>query len=83
MSFTLISQAGCRYCRKAIFHLQHTERTVKVYDIDELPWLKTLIGQAGHKTVPQIFSPTGEYIGGFDELVERKVSSHIGAVSSK
>ena len=83
MSFTIISQSGCRYCRMALVHLQITDRGAKVYDIDERPWLKTLMGQAGLQSVPQIYSPQGEHIGGFDELVAWKGYSQAGARSSK
>jgi glutaredoxin len=31
-------------------------------------WVLTLIKQAGHTTVPQIFSSDGTYIGGCSEL---------------
>ena len=67
----------------ALVHLQITDRGAKVYDIDERPWLKTLMGQAGLQSVPQIYSPQGEHIGGFDELVAWKGYSQAGARSSK
>jgi len=33
-------------------------------------WLLTLIKDAGMTTVPQIFNPKGEHIGGYTELKE-------------
>jgi glutaredoxin len=33
-------------------------------------WLLTLIKDAGMTTLPQIFNPTGEHIGGYTELKE-------------
>ena len=38
------------------------------FDIVSQPWLREMFKMSKLKTVPQIFSPQGDLIGGYEEL---------------
>ena len=70
--YVVISRSQCNFCdtAKALIKAKGYPYTeYKVTDLDS-KWLLTLIKQAGHTTVPQIFAPDGSYIGGYTELKE-------------
>ena len=70
--YTIVTRDQCNFCdaAKALLrgaNLQYTE-----YNVQSLSskWVLTLIKQAGHTTVPQIFNSGGKYIGGYTELLQ-------------
>ena len=68
MSFVILSQPLCPYCTMAQNLLDKHNLDYQVRSVSDKPWLKTLMAKANLKTVPQIFRPDGELIGGFNEL---------------
>jgi glutaredoxin len=67
--YTVVSQLGCRPCEEAREFLHSKgERYVEVLHVNSNPWLLTLMKKAGLKTTPQVFSPEGVHIGGYDDL---------------
>ena len=68
--YTVITRDNCPYCVKAKEALSGASLAYQEYNVQHDKWMLTLIKQAGHKTVPQIYSPTGDYIGGYTELLE-------------
>jgi glutaredoxin len=66
--FTIITTPNCPWCDKAKDLLrEHTLFFVEV-PLKGQAWLKELMARANMKTVPQIFRPDGQWIGGFKEL---------------
>ena len=70
--YTIITRDQCNFCdaSKALLqgaNLQYTEYNVQS---PSSKWVLTLIKQAGHTTVPQIFNSKGLYIGGYTELAQ-------------
>jgi glutaredoxin len=68
--YIIITRDQCNFCdtAKALLkgsNLPHTQYNVQS---PSSKWILTLIKQAGHTTVPQIFAPDGTYIGGYTEL---------------
>jgi len=75
--YTVITRNQCTFCdsAKALLrggNLQYTEYNVQS---DSSKWVLTLIKQAGHTTVPQIFDSKGTYIGGYTELQQTLTSN--------
>lgn len=68
MTFTLISTDRCEYCTRAATLMTGAGLAFKRVYVEDAPWLKTLLNQAGLTTVPQIFRPDGQLIGGYAQL---------------
>ena len=70
--YIIITRDQCNFCDTAKALLSGSGLRYKSYNVQasEGKWLLTLIKQAGHTTVPQIFAPDGSYIGGYTELKE-------------
>lgn len=68
MSFVVISGSRCKWCMKAIDLLSQHKLDYKVVHINEEPWVKDLMAKANLNTVPQVFRPDGELIGGYKAL---------------
>lgn len=68
--YKVIGQDNCPYCVKAKNLLASKDLPVEYFDIGkpDNAWLKSLFIQAGFTTVPQIYGPEGEAIGGYDDL---------------
>ena len=79
--YTIITRDNCNFCDIAKSLLRASKQGYKEYNVqsDSSRWVLTLIKQAGHKTVPQIFSSDGTYIGGYTELKQLmgKIESEI------
>ena len=79
--YTIITRDNCNFCDIAKSLLRASKQGYKEYNVqsDSSRWVLTLIKQAGHKTVPQIFSSDGTYIGGYAELKQLmgKIESEI------
>ncbi|NIR86691.1 glutaredoxin [Candidatus Bathyarchaeota archaeon] len=70
--YVIITRNQCSFCDAAKALLEGANLPYTQYNVQEpsSKWLLTLIKQAGHTTVPQIFAPDGTYIGGYTELKE-------------
>lgn len=68
MSFVVISGSRCKWCMKAIDLLSRKGLDYKVIHASDEPWLKELMAKANLKTVPQVFRPDGQLIGGYEAL---------------
>ena len=70
-NYHLYGQEDCNFCKQAAQLLTDKNQDwVMEYVNDDAPHLRTLLGQAGLSTVPQIYAPDGSYIGGYAELVQ-------------
>ena len=72
MSYIVLGRTQCNFCDDAKAMLRSRGLAYVSYTLDSSSsrWLLTLIRQAGMTTVPQIFNPQGEHIGGYTELKE-------------
>ena len=70
--WVIISRNQCNFCDTAKTMLRHKGYPFTEYNVQSASskWILTLIKQAGHTTVPQIFDPSGKYVGGYTELKE-------------
>jgi peroxiredoxin (alkyl hydroperoxide reductase subunit C) len=68
--YTVISANGCTYCQKAKSTLSTAGIAFQEFNLHNDHWVTTMMKQAGHKTVPQIFDADGVHIGGYTELIE-------------
>ena len=70
--WTIIGASYCNWCHKAedLIYSNDPSNMVTVYEIDnkEFKWLKFFIKKANMSTVPQIFDPDGNHIGGYEDL---------------
>jgi glutaredoxin len=68
--YTIITRNQCNFCDAAKALLKGASLPYVTYNVQEASskWVLTLVKQAGHTTVPQIFAPDGSYIGGYTEL---------------
>ena len=68
-NYHIYGQEDCTFCQQAADLLSDNALDwVMEYLNDDAAHLRTLLGQAGLNTVPQIYGPNGGYIGGFEEL---------------
>lgn len=70
--YTIITRSQCNFCDYAKSMLRSRGLAYTSYTVDSpsSKWLLTLIKDAGMTTVPQIFNPKGEHVGGYTELKE-------------
>ena len=68
MKFTIITQKNCKYCMKAAQLLDDAGLDWEGIPLVDAPVHKTLMSMANLNTVPQIFRPDGELIGGYKAL---------------
>ena len=68
--WVIITKDNCSVCDNAKLLLQSNNRQYKVYNVQDTDnkWVLTLLKSSGITTVPQIFRPTGELVGGYTEL---------------
>lgn len=68
--YIIITRDQCNFCDTAKTLLKGSNLPYTQYNVQSpsSKWILTLIKQAGHTTVPQIFAPDGTYIGGYTEL---------------
>ena len=73
--YIVITRDQCNFCDSAKALLKGAGKGYTEYNVqsNSSKWILTLLKQAEHKTVPQIFSPNGNYIGGYQDL-----STHLG-----
>ena len=72
MSWVVLGRTQCNFCddAKALLRGRGLAYTSYTLNSPSSKWLLTLIKDAGMTTLPQIFNPTGEHIGGYTELKE-------------
>lgn len=70
--WVVISRDQCNFCDTAKALLGGKDLPYTEYNVQSpsSKWVLTLIKQAGHTTVPQIFKPDGSHLGGYTELKE-------------
>ncbi len=68
----VLGRTQCNFCDAAKELLKGRGYTYTSYSLDSPSsrWLLTLIKEAGMTTVPQIFNPQGDHVGGYTELKE-------------
>ena len=71
MKYVVVGNIGCMYCDMAKELIKETNSTCDYFGIDSEPWVRDLFKRCGIKTVPQIWTEEGEYIGGYAELQQR------------
>ena len=71
MMYVMVSRRNCSYCEKARKLINSKGGSVSHYSLEESKWLLDLFRKADILTVPQIWTYTGEHIGGYTELKER------------
>lgn len=69
--YTILGKPNCPWCEKAqeLLEVKGLSYSYKNVDPRMNPWLRTLLIMSGKSTVPQVFSPDGSYIGGYEDLV--------------
>lgn len=70
--YTIITRDQCNFCDTAKALLKGANLPYVEYNVQSSSskWLLTLIKQAGHTTVPQVFNTKGDHVGGYTELKE-------------
>jgi len=70
--WVIITRNQCNFCDTAKALLKGKGFSFVTYNVQEpsSKWLLTLIKQAGYTTVPQVFDPQGNHIGGYTKLKE-------------
>ena len=68
--YTIITRDQCNFCDSAKAMLKGSGFQYTEYNVQSQSsrWVLSLIKKAGLTTVPQIFDPSGNYIGGYTEL---------------
>ena len=68
----VLGRTQCNFCDAAKALLKGRGYTYTSYSLDSSSsrWLLTLVKEAGMTTVPQIFNPQGDNVGGYTELKE-------------
>ena len=67
--YVIIGTPTCSYCSQAKALLMDKYSDYQYFDLEKNPWIRELFKVAKIKTVPQVFTPEGSLIGGYDELV--------------
>ena len=69
--WVIITRDQCNFCDSAKALLKANNYSYVTYNVQDpsSKWVLSLIKAAGMTTVPQIFKPDGELIGGYTELV--------------
>lgn len=70
--WVIITRDQCNFCDTAKELMKGAGLPYVEYNVQSLnnKWVLTLVKKAGFTTVPQIFKPDGELVGGYTELKE-------------
>jgi len=71
--WVVITRNQCNFCDSSLALLRGVAGSqVTTYNIESRSskWLLTFMRNAGYTTVPQIFKPNGDHLGGYTELKE-------------
>ena len=68
--YTILTRSQCNFCDSAKALLNAQGEAYDVYNVQHADnrWMLKLMVMADLRTVPQVFAPSGEYIGGYTEL---------------
>jgi glutaredoxin 3 len=71
--YVIITRDQCNFCDSAKALLKGANELYVEYNVQSASsrWVLTLLKQAGHTTVPQIFAHDGTHIGGYTELKDQ------------
>jgi len=68
--FRVITSSNCKWCEKSKALLSANGLSFIEVPLVGQAWLRELMAQANLKTVPQIFKPDGDLVGGYEDLVK-------------
>lgn len=70
--YVVITRDQCNFCDQAKALLKVNNKPFVEYNIqsDSSRWVLYLLKRSSITTVPQVFSPRGSYIGGYQDLKE-------------
>lgn len=70
--YTILTRSQCNFCDSAKALLIDAGETYDMYNVQHADnsWILKLMVMSGLTTVPQVFDPSGEHIGGYTELKE-------------
>lgn len=68
MSFIIITKNRCDWCTKTKSLLDESGLEYEEVNIDDSLYMKTILSMAKVATVPQVFRPDGELIGGYEHV---------------
>ena len=71
MKYAMLTQDNCRYCTAAEDLLTRHGHEVDKYDVQDQGVALLVAMLKRTNTVPQIYGPDGEFIGGYTELKVR------------
>lgn len=78
MDIEIYTTSACKYCAAARRLLDKRGVAYREIELDGQPGrVRELTARTGEQTTPQIFVD-GEYVGGFDELVELDQDGKLG-----
>lgn len=66
MRYVMLTQDNCKYCTAALGLLQSYGHEVEVYDVKN----ESVASLVRLDTVPQLYGPDEEFIGGYMELID-------------
>jgi glutaredoxin 3 len=70
MSYVVYGTSNCSYCDKAKALLEQKGKTFSFVNIEEDEAGFEVFVKMGYRTVPQILDDQGNFVGGFDKLVQ-------------
>lgn len=75
--WVIVTRDQCNFCDTAKAMMKGAGIPYVEYNVQSSSskWVLTLIKKAGLTTVPQIFKPDGELIGGYTELKEHFIET--------
>jgi len=66
--YVVVGRADCMYCSKAVGLIRDSGGVVSYYSLNDSKWVLDLFKKADIRTVPQVWTIGGDYIGGYQEL---------------
>ena len=70
MRYVMLTQDNCKYCTAALGLLESHGHEVEVYDVQDESMSLMVEMLKRTNTVPQLYGPDGQFIGGYTELKE-------------
>lgn len=68
IKYLVYGYEGCKYCEKAKEELGKLNIPVDYRDVKKSDFDLQIFKELGHKTVPQVYTPQGVLIGGYEDL---------------
>ena len=66
----MLTQDNCKYCNAALGLLESHGHEIEVYDVQDESISLVVAMLKRTNTVPQLYGPDGEFIGGYMELLD-------------